>query len=222
MPVPICRSRCLRLASSDHTSNGGEHRKAPTKPRRSAFAVVGGHIRGNLIAYVALFFALGGTAAAATIVTSESQIATGAVASRAILDHSVQTVDLGAAEAWHVVGAAGQPVWTLTPGCVTGYACEFKYLSGGSTEFYKDPYGQVHIRVNACYGARFPGTPVGSGTCFGAFTLSNTVGRKFSPCRPATAQPRTSTSPCPSTTAQNSVEQAADRVRRLGDHVRVQ
>jgi len=133
----------------------------------------GSHVRSNVVGYLALFFALGGTAGATTVmITSQAQMGTNTVNSRVIADHSVGTIDLAAPEAWHVVGAAGQPSWTIV-GCGEAYSCEFKNMANGATQFYKDPYGVVHVRINACYSQRFTVSPAGTGTCFNAFDLSN-------------------------------------------------
>ena len=138
----------------------------------------GKHLRGNAVAYVALFFAMSGVAQAAFIITSGSQVATGVIGTRAIQDGSIRQPDLAVAEPWHVVGASGQPTWTTTS--CSPFICEFKNLPGGPTEFYKDPYGVVHLRMNVCYSSRLVGTPVGSGACnFEKQGLSIQVQRKI-------------------------------------------
>lgn len=131
-------------------------------------ARVGEYVRNNLVAFVALFVALGGTATAATvIITSADQVGTGTIASRAILDRSVTAVDVARAEAWRSVGAAGQPAWN-TYDCGSGKICEFKNGGGlAPTQFSKDVAGNVHLRLNMCWSTRYNYQAPGSGPCSG-------------------------------------------------------
>ena len=124
------------------------------------------HAQANVIAYLALFFAMGGTATAATavIITSQDQVGTATISSRAIADGSVAPIDLVKPEAWRVVGASGQPAFN-TYSCGTGNTCEWKSALGGTTEFSEDAYGIVHLRISMCWSARFTFQPPGAGSC---------------------------------------------------------
>lgn len=115
---------------------------------------------GTVVAYLALFVALGGGAYAVTTAPKNS------VVSRSIQAGEVRTADIDAgavtgsklragavgqaklakAEPWHEVGAPGQPQF-LPDG---GYVWKNYDAVHNSAGFYRDPYGRVHLKGLVC------------------------------------------------------------------------
>jgi hypothetical protein len=91
------------------------------------------YVRHHHLALLALFIALGGTAWA---------LETNSVKSRHIADGQVKPRDLGLTEAWHVVGAQGEPQFTNFVGC------EWSNFDSShqSAAFFRDASGVVHLR----------------------------------------------------------------------------
>jgi len=122
----------------------------------------------TIIALVSLFISLSGTAVAAVIITSNSQIAANTIAGHSgkaslkknIIAGSVGTTDLhnksvtegklAPSAPWRNVGDPGQPQFDDT--CQSGPPCHVWANYGGNlahVAFYKDPLGVVHLKGTA-------------------------------------------------------------------------
>jgi len=96
-----------------------------------------------VISLIALFVALGGTTYAATNLPANSvgttQLKNNAVTAPKIKNGAVTAAKLVAPEAWHEIGAPGQPPflngWTNTG---------LSYVPAAG--YYKDPFGVVHLK----------------------------------------------------------------------------
>ena len=72
-------------------------------------------------------------------------------------------------EAWHTVGAAGEPGF-VKYSCGSAKTCEWRpapsdWLSAPPA-FYKDPFGVVHLRGAGCWSNRLTVQDPGRGECF--------------------------------------------------------
>jgi hypothetical protein len=148
----------------------------------------------TIIALVSLFFSLSGTALAAVIISSNSQVAANTIAGHSgpaslkknIIAGSVGTTDLhnksvtagklAPSAPWREVGTVGQPQFDST--CLPDPPCHFWANYGGNyahVAFYKDPLGVVHLKGTAIC------TEI-SGNCgAGAFQLIFTLPAGFIP-----------------------------------------
>jgi hypothetical protein len=113
----------------------------------------------NVVAYLALFVALSGSAYAAATIGS-AEIIDGSVQSIDIKNKNVKPADLRPAEPWHEVGTTGEPAfasedpWGNTTYFTWGNAFPNAHETAG---FYRDPYGAVHVKGTVCPG----GSPCG-------------------------------------------------------------
>jgi hypothetical protein len=109
----------------------------------------------NVMATIALFLVLGGSAYAAFHLPNNS------VRSKSIVNKQVKKPDLTPAEPFHKVGAPGEPNF----GNGGQNDCRWNRPSGGGQisppVFYKDPYGVVHM-AGLAFGEDGPG---GDGMC---------------------------------------------------------
>jgi hypothetical protein len=112
------------------------------------------HLRRQWMGALALFLVLtGGTAYAAgaldgplpgTDQVGSLDIIDGQVRSPDVANGQIKQVDLGPAEAWHEIGAAGEPTFNTAhdPFCSwTNFDSNHD-----SAAFYRDPFGQVHLK----------------------------------------------------------------------------
>jgi hypothetical protein len=97
-----------------------------------------------VIAALALVIALGGTSYAAITLPRHS------VGTKQLKDHAVTPVKLSKLQAWHVIGAPGQPAfhspWT-----------NFSPSVAGAASFRRDRDRMVHLRGSVDAGANIPG-----------------------------------------------------------------
>jgi len=120
-------------------------RKIPSRRPRPAL----------VISLIALFVALGGTTYAATTLPRNSvgtkQLQKNAVTASKIMNGAVTARKVAAPEAWHEVGATGEP--SFQNGWTNDDA-----LAEVTAGFYKDPFGVVHLKgllANGTNGAIF-------------------------------------------------------------------
>jgi hypothetical protein len=150
------------------------------------------HVKSNIVGYVALFVAMGGTAAAVTpIITSSDQIAPNVINSGHLQAGAVTAGKIGPAavsganlkpssvpssaltlDATHAVATSGTFAFTQTS-CNSGsVVCEWHsdneepvYVSDVPFSVFVDPAGVVHLSGAVCFAARLTAQAPGSGQC---------------------------------------------------------
>jgi hypothetical protein len=117
-----------------------------------------------VVAYTALFLAItGGSAAFAAATIGSADIIDGSVQSVDIHNKGVKQADLQPAEAWHQVGAAGEPPFGSYDDGLLPWRNETFGDTHQTAGFYRDPYGIVHVKGTVCVDAAPPSCFLTSG-----------------------------------------------------------